>query len=952
MVSGTTPVAVLKIKTIFSQLVPEDVEHPGLREIWSYLDALLSYEIHNSHFIKAMSSKRFIQEQWDGKNHLFSVKTGKFLTGLLPYVEEALDQYGIPYSIEDNRMEYKQQPIPGLILTPRPYQSDAVDIAYKKKRGIIWARPRSGKCINFQSLLFTQQGMITFKELIGFHKDEKEFVCTVPLFGRRKEVKTRGVYCKGKANTIRLTTRNGYTIEGTPEHPVLIFDKDYTTKFKPLAQITKDDFIIIQRGQNYFGNVVDLPKFVYSGRGIYVNNYKDVKIPRKMTKKFARLCAYLIGEGCLDTWPRSFSFSNTDKNLVDDYRQITKELFGLTIKRTTLEKVDYQTHSIKVKKFLAFLEVKGKAGTKTIPKCIRQAPKIFVKEFLQTLFECEGYSGKKTTAKNLEISSASQELIRQLQIVLLNFGIVSKTFSRYNKKYKKNYYRLTISGIAIQIFKNEIGFVSQRKNHHLNELCKKVGRGNNYDFIPLIQPALKTLRHLCVQCEGNWWKNRRLIVDGWRKKLILLTQMKRLRRSMHVTYITARDIFNHPEFQNLVGDVEEYHKIKNIISVNYYFDQAKVIESTKNYVVDFYVPEDNSFFANGFINHNTLMEIMLVQRLGIFPVLSICQSIDVAKQTVEKFKQFLPDAPVGLIGDGECDIQPITVSTIQSLMAAYSIKEKIPKRQMEQIPAVAKKLAIQQLVETAKFVWVDECHHAVSATHKYILQNKVYSAEYILGCSGTPFREDNTERLLEGLLGPIIYEIDYSKLIDAGYLVRPTVHLIKLPKVIQFESKAAYATIYKQAIVEDKLRNAAIVKVARSLQAQGKTCMILVTKINHGNALEALIPNARFSNSKSKDREILWRKLKSRQLLTLITTLGDEGIDVPSLDATIIASGGESAIKVFQRLRCMTPSEGKRHAIVVDFIDPYKYLHRHSKKRERLYKSESRFRITYKEVIV
>ena len=490
MVGG---IARLEIKTILSQLVPEDVDHPGLREIWSYLDALLSYEIHNSHFIKAMSNKKFIQEQWDGKNHLFSVKTGKFLTGLLPYVEEALNQYGVPYSIEDNRMAYPQQPIPGLILQPRPYQDDAVDIAYEKKRGIIWARPRSGK---------------------------------------------------------------------------------------------------------------------------------------------------------------------------------------------------------------------------------------------------------------------------------------------------------------------------------------------------------------------------------------------------------------------------------------------------------------------------TLMEIMLVQRLGIFPVLSICQSIDVARQTVDKFKQFLPEAQVGLIGDGECDIQPITVSTIQSLMAAYDIKEKIPKKQMERIPAIAKKLAIQQLVETSKFVWVDECHHAVSATHKYILQNKVYSAEYILGCSGTPFREDNTERLLEGLLGPIIYEIDYSKLIDAGYLVRPTVHLIKLPKVIQFEGKTAYATIYKQAIVDDKLRNAAIVKVARSLQAQGKTCMILVTKINHGNALEALIPNARFSNSKSKDRAVLWRKLKSRQLLTLITTLGDEGIDVPSLDATIIASGGESAIKVFQRLRCMTPSEGKDHAIVVDFIDPYKYLHRHSKKRERLYKSESRFRVTYKEVTV
>jgi len=485
-------VATLKVKTIFSQLTPIDETYPGFVEMWSYLDAFLSYEIHNSFFIKAMSNKSFIRDHWDGQNHLFSVKTGKFLTGLLPYVKEALAQFNIPYNIEDDRMAYPQQSITGLVLESRPYQEDAVEIAYRVKRGIIWARPRSGK---------------------------------------------------------------------------------------------------------------------------------------------------------------------------------------------------------------------------------------------------------------------------------------------------------------------------------------------------------------------------------------------------------------------------------------------------------------------------TIMEIMLVQRLGLTPVLSICQSIDIARQTVEKFNQFLPSVKVGLIGDGECDIQPITVATIQSLSAAYNIKEKIPKKQMEKIPALVKKLDIQRMVETAKFVWVDECHHAVSSTHKYILQNKVYSAEYILGCSGTPFREDNTNMLLEGLLGPIIYEIDYSKLINTGYLVRPTVHLIKLPKIIQFD-KEAYASIYKQAIVENSLRNNIIANIAHSLKNRGKTCMILVTKLKHGKALADLIPCSKFSYSKSKDRASLWHQLKVGKLPVLITTLGDEGIDIPSLDATIIASGGESAIKVFQRLRCMTPCDGKKHAIVVDFMDPYKYLRRHSKKRERLYKSESSFRITYKEVKV
>jgi len=346
----------------------------------------------------------------------------------------------------------------------------------------------------------------------------------------------------------------------------------------------------------------------------------------------------------------------------------------------------------------------------------------------------------------------------------------------------------------------------------------------------------------------------------------------------------------------------------------------------------------------------TLIFIMLVAKTNIYPVLSICQSIDIAKQTIDKVKKFLPQVNVGLIGDGICDIQDVTIATIQSLSAAYDIKETILKDQVEKSPATEKKILIQKLVETSKVVWVDECHHSSSATYRHVLQNKVYAAEYILGCSGTPFREDNTNLLIEGLVGPIIYEIDYSKLIQEGFLVRPTIHLIKLPKNIEFRDKDAYATIYSKGVIENNIRNDTIAKAVHSLVSKNKTCMVLVNKISHGKKLAQLIPCAKFSYSKSEDRATLWHQLKIRKLKCLITTLGDEGIDMPSLDATIIAAGGESAIKVFQRLRCLTPFEGKTHAIVVDFMDPYKYLKSHSKKREKLYKSEPSFRITYKEI--
>jgi superfamily II DNA or RNA helicase len=345
----------------------------------------------------------------------------------------------------------------------------------------------------------------------------------------------------------------------------------------------------------------------------------------------------------------------------------------------------------------------------------------------------------------------------------------------------------------------------------------------------------------------------------------------------------------------------------------------------------------------------TLIEIMLVAKLDMYPVLSICQSIDVAKQTIDKFNMFLPGVEVGLIGDGECAIKPVTVATIQSLTAAYNLKDYIPAKKKERTPLEQKKAEIIELVETAKVVWVDECHHSASGTHEYILRNKVYSAEYIVGCSGTPFREDNTNLLMQGLLGPIVYEINYSKLIDAGFLVRPTIHMFKLPETVATAGDQ-YQTVYSKAIVNNKLRNDVISKVSVDLTNRDKSVMILVSKINHGKMLQKLIPGSKFSHGNSSDRLQLWHQLKVKKIKCLITTLGDEGVDIPSLDAVIIAAGGESAIKVYQRMRCLTPYDGKEHAIVVDFLDPYPYLKTHSKKRMKLYRQEPSFRVTTKEV--
>ena len=143
--------------------------------------------------------------------------------------------------------------------------------------------------------------------------------------------------------------------------------------------------------------------------------------------------------------------------------------------------------------------------------------------------------------------------------------------------------------------------------------------------------------------------------------------------------------------------------------------------------------------------------------------------------------------------------------------------------------------------------------------------------------------------------------------------------------------------------------------IVKNLESRDKSSMVLVSKIKHGEILQKLIPGSIFLQGKdTSDLRIKTLKdLKDKKLMCLITTLGNEGLDIPNLDAVVIAAGGKSAILIFQRLRCLTPyktdTEEKKNAIVVDFLDANKYLRSHSNKRKRLYKSEKLFKVVVKD---
>jgi superfamily II DNA or RNA helicase len=94
-----------------------------------------------------------------------------------------------------------------------------------------------------------------------------------------------------------------------------------------------------------------------------------------------------------------------------------------------------------------------------------------------------------------------------------------------------------------------------------------------------------------------------------------------------------------------------------------------------------------------------------------------------------------------------------------------------------------------------------------------------------------------------------------------------------------------------------------------------------------------------------KRREVM-DDIRSGRLRHLIgTSIADEGLDMPILDALTLAGGGRSTTKVYQRIgRVLRPFAGKTDALVADFrLKQEEKINKHAGRRANVYRKELHF---------
>lgn len=283
----------------------------------------------------------------------------------------------------------------------------------------------------------------------------------------------------------------------------------------------------------------------------------------------------------------------------------------------------------------------------------------------------------------------------------------------------------------------------------------------------------------------------------------------------------------------------------------------------------------------------------------------------------------------GRIGAGVWDQQRVTFATLATL------SENLDRA--------------KPLFDITRGVIVDECHVAAAATHADVLEH-FRNAHWYVGLSGTPLaRGDRRSILVVAHLGPMIYEVTATELIEMGSIQEPRIRMIACPHEAGDDGELLslpWHELYQRAIVKNDYRNALI---TRALVRSPGPRMAFVTDLAHGDDLTGRLHKqgmrVRFAKgdlSLDQRQEVI-AALKSGALdAAVATSIFNEGVDIPCLRTVGIAAGMKAVIPAIQRVgRVTRTQEGKEGCDVWDIDDRgHPTLEQHARARRRAYIKE------------
>jgi superfamily II DNA or RNA helicase len=231
---------------------------------------------------------------------------------------------------------------------------------------------------------------------------------------------------------------------------------------------------------------------------------------------------------------------------------------------------------------------------------------------------------------------------------------------------------------------------------------------------------------------------------------------------------------------------------------------------------------------------------------------------------------------IGQLGSGKNNLSGIVdIAIMQSLFDGDEVKE---------------------LVRNYGMVICDECHHVPAVNFERILA--AVDAKYVYGLTATPLRPDGHQPIIFMQCGAIRYRVDaIAQAAKSGFdhYIIPRFMATRIPEDSNLTIQEIYATL-----VNNSIRNGAIIKDVSSAVIEGRTPLILTERKGHAVVLANLLAGSCSnivllvgSDSQKQKREKLdaLKRIPVTEPLVVVATgkyIG-EGFDEPRLDTLFLA---------------------------------------------------------------
>lgn len=316
------------------------------------------------------------------------------------------------------------------------------------------------------------------------------------------------------------------------------------------------------------------------------------------------------------------------------------------------------------------------------------------------------------------------------------------------------------------------------------------------------------------------------------------------------------------------------------------------------------------------------------------PALVVTPTIDLLNQWHWELSQGF-GGTVGLMGGGDYDIRPLTVTTYDS---AY--------------------IHLERWGNKFGLVVFDECHHLPGPTYAMAAVGSI--APFRLGLTATPERADGMEQAYPALIGPIVYRREIKELSGDFLADYRTERIYVSLSAEEQERYQAARDLYRRFVVErnipmsgpngwqkfifeasrsqegweafkayretKRLERAAgaKLKMLEELLTRHAADRILIFTADNATvyqiARKYLVP-AITHQTKTRERKVILERFHSGAYPVVVTSqVLNEGVDVPAANVGIVLSGTSTIRENVQRLGRLLRKQAGKQAVLYEVV--------------------------------